>query len=208
MMTVFTDKAPRIMADLRRDFAPFSAEDAAAVLGNLGHESGGFVHLQELNPTVKGSRGGLGWAQWTGPRRRAFEAWCKKQGLPPTGDAANYGYLCVELRDFEKSAITSVRNALDLYSKVVAFEMHFERAGVKHYPSRFRYAQQALAAYLRTAPQPSAPDRSAPKPKPSLIIKVTPRQTATGVAIMAIPSAVAAFWDHVKAAADFLWPFN
>jgi hypothetical protein len=157
-MSLFTDKAPKIMADLRRDFAPFSAEDAAAILGNIGHECGGFTLMQEQNPTVKGSRGGLGWAQWTGPRRRAYEAWCVKNKLNPVSDAANYGYMVVELRGSEKSAIPAVRNADTLEKKVVAFELNFERAGIKHYPNRINYAKQALVAFTKAAPAPSPPD--------------------------------------------------
>jgi hypothetical protein len=47
---------------------------------------------------VPGSRGGFGWAQWTGARRQEFEAWCRDNGLDPASDAANYGYLVHELK--------------------------------------------------------------------------------------------------------------
>lgn len=75
----FRAKAPGIMAQLVRDF-PITPEDAAAIVGNLGHESQGFTAMQEFKPVVAGSRGGWGWAQWTGPRRRAFEAYCARTG--------------------------------------------------------------------------------------------------------------------------------
>jgi hypothetical protein len=71
---MFRQKAPAIMADLMRDFPPLDPLGAAAILGNIGHECDGFRHLQEIHPVA--GRGGLGWCQWTGPRRRAFEAWC------------------------------------------------------------------------------------------------------------------------------------
>ncbi len=158
----FRAKAPGIMKKLMRDF-PISVEDAAAILGNLGHESGGLSALQELKPTVKGSRGGYGWAQWTGPRRRAFEAWCKSSGLTPSSDEANYGYLLVELKGEQKAAITAVKKATGLKAKVEAFEKIFERAGVKHYPERLKWAQRALAAFA--APVVSKP---AAKPKPAV----------------------------------------
>ncbi|MBV8338006.1 MAG: hypothetical protein JO358_21770, partial [Alphaproteobacteria bacterium] len=45
-----------------------TAEQAAGILGNIGWECGLFNHLQEQNP-IGGGRGGLGWCQWTGPRR-------------------------------------------------------------------------------------------------------------------------------------------
>lgn len=146
-MTLFVTKAPKVMSDLMRDLPQLSDEDAAAIVGNLGHESGGFATLQEIVPTVKGSRGGYGWAQWTGPRRKAFEAWCASVGLSPASDAANYGFLLVELRGTEKRAIPAVMKAAGLEAKVKAFELAFERAGVKHYPSRNSYAAQALAAF-------------------------------------------------------------
>ena len=57
MTTLFQQKAPAIMADLMRDFA-LDVTSAAAIAGNLGHESGGFRFLQEKKPLVPGSRGG------------------------------------------------------------------------------------------------------------------------------------------------------
>ena len=84
----FRAKAPGIMAKLLSDF-PIEKLAAAAIVGNLGHESAGLATLQEIKPTVAGSRGGYGWAQWTGPRRRAFEAYCKRNGKDPASDDAN-----------------------------------------------------------------------------------------------------------------------
>src|SRR5690606_11587737 len=88
------------MAQLLRDF-PITPTDAAAIVGNAGHECGGFTTLQEINPTVKGSRGGYGIMQWTGPRRRAFEAYCARTGKDPSSDDANYAWLFLELKGIE-----------------------------------------------------------------------------------------------------------
>ncbi|MET3925624.1 phage tail tip lysozyme [Devosia sp. 2618] len=134
----FRAKAPAIMAKLRSDF-PIGVEDAAAILGNLGHESAGLTILQEIKPTVAGSRGGFVWAQWTSPRRRAYEAYCKRTGKDPASDDANYAYLFIELKGIEgseKAAIGKTVAAKGLDAKVEAFELAFLRAGVKHYPSR------------------------------------------------------------------------
>lgn len=163
MTTLFQQKAPVIMADLMRDFA-LDVTSAAAIVGNLGHESGGFRFLQEKKPLVPGSRGGWGWAQWTGPRRRAFEAWVAAKGFDPSSDEANYGFLAHELRTSEAKAIPAVRAAGSLEDKVKAFELAFERAGVKHYPQRYDYARQALAAF-NGEPMP-APAPASAKPKP------------------------------------------
>lgn len=149
---LFALKAPWIMELLMRDFA-LDLDSAAAILGNLGHECGGFTLMQEQKPVVKGSAGGYGWPQWTGPRRRAFEAYCSRNNLDPKEDRANYGWLFVELSTTEKAAIPAVRKATTLAGKVKAFELAFERAGVKHYDSRNAWAARAIAAY-KAAPQP------------------------------------------------------
>jgi hypothetical protein len=143
---MFDRKAPQIMRDLMSDLS-LSVEDAAAILGNAGHESAGLATLQEIKPTVAGSRGGYGWFQWTGPRRRDFEAWAKAKGLSPASDEANYGFLLHELKTTEKAAIPALKAAVGLEAKVKAFEAKFERSGVKHYPSRLAYAKRALAAF-------------------------------------------------------------
>jgi len=159
-MTLFVEKAPKIGRDL---MAAFSLDElsAAAILGNLGHESGGFKFLQEKKPLVAGSRGGWGWAQWTGPRRRAFEAWVAAKGLDPSSDEANFGFLKHELETTEAKAIPAVKAGKGLEAKVRAFEAAFERAGVKHYPSRYNYAGQAYTAMTGLPITVSAP----PPPK-------------------------------------------
>jgi hypothetical protein len=156
-MSTFDTKAPKIMSALLSDF-PIGLMDAAAIVGNLGHESGGFDNLQEIKPTIAGSRGGFGWAQWTGPRRREYEAYCQRNRLNPASDRANYAYLFVELKGPERKAIPAVVAADGLQAKVEAFEQSFERAGVKHYPSRLQWAQRALTAWNEADADERAPD--------------------------------------------------
>lgn len=131
--------------------------DASAVFGNGGHESGGFKSLQEINPTVKGSAGGYGWFQWTGPRRRNFMAFCKENSLKPADDEANYLFLVHELKTSEKAALKALAKAKTLDTKVVAFELAFERAGIKHYDSRKSWALKALHAYEAITPVVNVP---------------------------------------------------
>jgi hypothetical protein len=161
---------PRLMKEFRlTDF------QAAGVFGNLGHESGGFRLLQEIKPAVKGSRGGYGWAQWTGPRRRAFEAWCKAEKFDPKTDEANFGYLCVELRGAEAAAIAALRKAKDLSHATDAFCRAFERPGIVNLPSRMVWAKKALPAIQEgvAAPQADAASltaveaKAAPAPAPA-----------------------------------------
>ncbi|WP_051141524.1 phage tail tip lysozyme [Aurantimonas coralicida] len=163
---IFRSKAPWIMATLMQDF-PIGVDDAAAVLGNLGHECLGFTKLQEISPTVAGSRGGYGWPQWTGPRRRAYEAYCARNRLDPASDRANYAYLFLELKGPEKKAIDKLVAADGLDRKVEAFELAFERAGSKHYSSRKHWARIAREAwYASTAEQRQAPHLPAPATLP------------------------------------------
>lgn len=194
---VFRNKAPSIMAKLIADF-DLSTEDAAAILGNIGHECAGFTSLQEIKPTVEGSRGGFGWVQWTGPRRKAYEAYCKRNGLDPASDKANYGYLWVELsgkEGSEKNAIPRLKAAIGLDAKVEAFEMAFLRAGVKHYPERIKWAKIAMEAWDEAKIAPAAPIPAEPAYKP----KPTPPATSVGlspivVIVLALLVAAAIVW--------------
>lgn len=162
----FRAKAPVLMTRLMKEF-PWDVLDAAACAGNLGHESLGFTKLQEMAPTVKGSRGGYGWGQWTGLRRRDFENFCAKGGLNISSDEANIAFLIFELKTTERPAVEKTKGAKGLKAKVEAFEMGYERAGVKHYPSRLKWAEIALDAFQKAQgvnPAPTPPIDPPTKP--------------------------------------------
>lgn len=105
----------------------FGLEDfqAAAIVGNLDQETGGFKFMQELDPTVKGSKGGYGFAQWTGPRRKAFEAWSSQNNLDVNSYDANFGFLVHEIQNndyfikvMEKLSKTkNIDEATEVFSK-------------------------------------------------------------------------------------------
>ena len=143
---------PKLMHDLG-----LTDIQAAGLLGNLGHESGGFRYLQEIKPVVKGSRGGWGLAQWTGPRRRAMDAWCKANKLDPASDAANIGYLYVELRGSEKASLAALKREHTLEGATHSFMVHFERPGKPLLASRLVWAKKALPAIRKGLAQPAAP---------------------------------------------------
>lgn len=167
----FRAKAPDIMGKLMADF-PLQLDDVAAIVGNFGYESAGFTALQELKPVVKGSLGGYGWPMWTGPRRRAYEAYCQRNGLDPASDKANYAYVFVELSGDYNYAVAAVKKAVGLQAKVKAFELAYERAGVKHYASRNQWAAIALEAWhdakkLKPAQQPASGNSESATPPTS-----------------------------------------
>lgn len=72
---------------------------AAALVGNFDHETGGFTMPEELNPVVPGSKGGAGWAQWTGKRRKKFEGFVKKNNLDINSYEANFGFFIQEVQN-------------------------------------------------------------------------------------------------------------
>jgi hypothetical protein len=147
-MNEFDDNAAGVMRSLMVDF-DLTPEQAAGIVGNLGAESG-LRAVQEARPTVPGSRGGYGWAQWTGPRRRQFEAYCARNGLEPRSYKANYGWLFVELSGPYAHAITQLKKTTTLKAAVETFEANYEKAGIKRMAARVRFAERALALYQTT----------------------------------------------------------
>lgn len=137
----WTSWAPAIMTGLMKDFGLTKAQ-AAGVLGNLGHESAGFSQMQEGRPIA--GRGGWGIAQWTGPRRRAFEAWTKARGLDPSSFEANYGFLRHELGGEYAGTIRALKKARTAEEAMMIFENSFERAGVKAYANRRIWTKRAM----------------------------------------------------------------
>jgi hypothetical protein len=136
-------------------------DDAAAAFGNFGYETGGFKHWQEIRPVIRGSRGGWGWAQWTGPRRRAMEAYASRNGLNLRDHDTNYKWFWNELKGPEKRTLRALDAARGLEEKTIAFEQAYERAGVKNYPKRIEWANIALEAYYdanRDVPPIVVPD--------------------------------------------------
>lgn len=193
---LFDKKAPKIMYQLMQDFPEIGPEDAAAIVGNAGHECNGFRTLQEISPLVPGSLGGWGWMQWTGPRRRAFNRWVERKGFDPSSFEANYSFLYRELAGHEEEngarAIQVTINAQGLANKVKAFEKQFLRAGIKHYDSRIVYARRALEAWNKS-------DKSSKENKPMLNTILT-RGTAIKYVVTFIAGGMAAIGFEVPPA--------
>jgi Phage tail lysozyme len=195
--TLYKSLSVRIMKDLLRDIPSWSVNDAAACVGNAGHECGGFSTLQEIKPIVKNSRGGWGWFQWTGPRRKSFERFANSKNYLLDSYEANYGFLLYELKNTETSTIVKTKNAGYLKDKVVAFEMAFERAGVKHYDSRLTYARAALCYYVDAQNNTTTPLKSLQTVKKQETkmekadLKVIARQSTNIVTSTVIPVAAA-----------------
>jgi Phage tail lysozyme len=162
----FNKWAPWMMEKLQADFK-ISLESSAAIVGNGGHESGGFKSLQEIKPMVAGSRGGYGVMQWTGPRRRLYEGYCQRNNLDPKDMKTNYAFLFVELTGAEGKdgrVIQKVEAAKSLEAKVDVFMKEFLRPGIPHLPERIVWAKRALNAWASY--KPTEPVQPSPLPEP------------------------------------------
>ena len=136
--------AARLYADLQQDFG-LEPHQAAAVVGNLAHESGGFRQMQEVNPLIPGSRGGYGYAQWTGPRRIAFEDWSNRQGIDPNSYEANYGFLKHELTATPESRVLEqLKQAPDPATATQVFMQGYLRPGIPGLDSRLKWTSRVL----------------------------------------------------------------
>ena len=145
----FTDWSVRFTKLLIQDFK-LSPLDCHAILGNAGAESNGFKSLQEIKPLVKGSAGGYGIMQWTGPRRRLYESYCSRNGLKPSDMMSNYKFLFVELNGDEGKGgqvLARVKTARTLEAKTEVFMKEFLRPGIPHLDGRIRWAKIAQTAW-------------------------------------------------------------
>ena len=144
----FRQKAPQIMNNLKRDLG-LSEAQAAGILGNIGVECAAFLKLQEQRPLS--GRGGWGWCQWTGPRRKTFEQWATERHLDFASDEANYGFLLFELQGTQAGSLRSLKQAQSVESATTDFMHTFEKpapqfAGLRQ---RIDLARLALNEYAR-----------------------------------------------------------
>ena len=134
--------------------AGMSDEQAAATVGHLMVETGGFKHMEELAPNAYGTKG-YGHLQWTdtgsgGGRRTDFMNYSKKQGLDPQSFEANSGFLVKELTtNFNNSwtnggsfeGLQGIQNLEDASSYL---QTNFIRPGVPHTDRRLAEGRKAL----------------------------------------------------------------
>jgi len=139
----FQSVAPRLMADLQKDFPGMSKEDAAAIIGNLSEESGGFTKMKE-----GGGGPGRGWAQWTSAdRKQKFLANVQKYG---NGDLenyqANYETLKSELKNEYAGVLKQMMATQGAGNKARVFMEKFENPNraLAHMDVRLNETQRAL----------------------------------------------------------------
>ena len=133
----------RLMHDLS-----VSEVQAAAMLGNIGWECGGFKALQEVKPRMGGT-GGLGWCQWTAARRTSFVNWLKDNGWgSTTATTTPITATCSdELRGPQApSVLNAVKGTLDGRVRHKEFMDIFERPDAQFAASGQSYRARADCA--------------------------------------------------------------
>jgi len=124
-------------------------EAASGLVGNLASETGDFKYMQELQPTVPGSKGGAGWAMWTGPRRRDFEAFTGGNTSDPE---ANYAYLVHDLKQNYPQVLKQLQQTNNPLAAAKIIHDQYLIPGVPHIRKSAIRSQQVYEA-LNTGKQ-------------------------------------------------------
>jgi hypothetical protein len=149
--------APQAITRLSQDLS-ISPQVAAGIVGQLGYESAGLQSINEMQPVVPGSRGGFGWAQWTGPRRREFESWAQQNNLDVADPEANYQFLVHELTQTpEKRVLSKLQGIEDPVEAGKVFTDTFLRPGVPAYDKRASWVEKAVNLMVPAAQAQGVP---------------------------------------------------
>jgi hypothetical protein len=112
---------------------------------NFQDESGLDPGINEIAPTVEGSRGGFGLAQWTGPRRVALEQFAAQTGRDVADPEVQFDFLLEELHGPENAAYSQIMQTGSPGDAAAAIVQHFERPAKQHLDRR-------MASYSGQAP--------------------------------------------------------
>ncbi len=111
---------------------------AQAFVVNARDESGLNPGINEAAPIVPGSRGGYGLMQWTGPRRRALEAFAADRGASVSDPDVQMDYLLTELQGPESRAWSRISAAQTPEEAAAAIVNDFLRPAESHRARRER----------------------------------------------------------------------
>ena len=140
------DIGKRLMGDISEALGLTDAQ-AAGIVGNFAHETMDFKFLQEIEPTVPGSKGGRGFAMWTGPRRKQFEAWSKENNLNPDSYEASFGFFIHEVQTTSEGRfIEEIQEAETAEEAARIFSKSYLRPGKPMMSSRVDRANYYIGA--------------------------------------------------------------
>lgn len=100
---------------------------AEAFAWNARDESRMDPGINEIAPLVPGSRGGYGLMQWTGPRRKALEAFAAERGVDVADPNLQMDFLMYELQGPEAGAASAIFSAQDAPTAAAAIVNKFLR---------------------------------------------------------------------------------
>lgn len=118
---------------IKRGLSPQVAE---AFVWNMQDESGLDSGINEIAPLVKGSRGGYGLYQLTGPRRRQYEALADERGVAYNDTDLQLDFLVWELENTEKRAGQKLQNVGSTEEAASIIVNDFLRPAKEHRISR------------------------------------------------------------------------
>lgn len=141
---------------------------------NALDESGLNPGINEIAPLVPGSRGGYGLMQWTGPRRRALEAYAQQQGGSISDPGVQMDFLLHELQGPERGAWNAIQRAGTAEDAAAAIVNRFLRPAESHRARReLKYRggvsvpdeapSNALAGYSAPPPSYDLPQQQEPQ---------------------------------------------
>ena len=109
---------------------------AQGIVANMIAESGLKPGINESSPIVPGSRGGYGLNQWTGPRRRQYEAFAAERGAPLDDLNTQLDFTMFELNGPERAAFQALQSARDPVEAARIYSDKFLRPGIPHMDRR------------------------------------------------------------------------
>ncbi|WCM24403.1 phage tail tip lysozyme [Paraburkholderia bryophila] len=141
--------AEQYIANLQKDFG-LTHDQAAGIVANLWHESGGMnsginqggAIGQPSSNMADDNGNGYGIAQWGGSRKQGLIDFAHANGLDPSSQAANYGYLKQELQTDHANAIAAVKGTSSADAATEAFSSSFEQASDPEMASRLQDLQE------------------------------------------------------------------
>lgn len=138
------------------------AHVAKGAVANMIVESRLDTGINEVKPLVSGSRGGFGLNQWTGPRRRQFEAFAQERGKPLDDLDAQLDFTVWELENTEKSAANKLYATDNVADATRVYSDNFLRPGIPHMDRRMAEAERlsgtnALSGYSAGMPMQQGP---------------------------------------------------
>lgn len=131
--------------------------EAMGIAGNMAVESGFDTGINEVAPLVAGSRGGYGLNQWTGPRRRQYEAFAGERGAALDDLNTQLDFTIWELQNTERGAMDALNASTNPQEAAMAYMNEFLRPGIPHADRRAEETAR-IAGLPMTAGQSQQPN--------------------------------------------------